>query len=117
VALATLLERHDPAEAAMEAFGFYGKAVTSSLQLANVVGMLRESLRHRGLEAAEYGTQEVKRAVAGNATADKAEIQRRVRLVLGLARVPRPEHAADALAVAITHATRTSGHRSLGIPS
>jgi crossover junction endodeoxyribonuclease RuvC len=69
--------------------------------------MLREALRARGLDAAEYSAQAIKRAVAGDARADKATVQRAVQRLLGLSTMPRPTHAADALAAALTHAFRT----------
>jgi crossover junction endodeoxyribonuclease RuvC len=101
-----IVDEHRPDGAAIEEFRFYGKGVTSSLQVANVVGMLRESLRARGIATAEYSAQEIKRAVAGSTVASKREIQRMVQIHLRLATPPRPEHAADALATALTHAAR-----------
>jgi len=105
-AFAALLDHHRPSAAGIEEFRFYGKAVTSSLQVANVVGMLRESLRARGIAVAEYSAQDIKRAVTGNSNADKVQVQNMVRVHLGLKKPPTPEHAADALAAAITHASR-----------
>jgi crossover junction endodeoxyribonuclease RuvC len=55
--------------------------------------------------------------LAGNPTVDKALIQKLVRLHLGMRETPRPEHAADALAVAITHAGRASAQRCLEVLS
>jgi crossover junction endodeoxyribonuclease RuvC len=105
-AVCTLLDEHRPYAASIEEFRFYGKGVTSSLQVANVVGMLRESLRTRGIPAAEYSAQEIKRAVTGDGNADKVTVQRMVQRWLAMSSLPRPEHAADALAAAITHAAR-----------
>lgn len=113
-ALGSLLDEHQPAEAALEEFRFYGKGVTSALQVANVVGMLRESLRARGVTMAEYSAQDIKRAVTGNANAEKAQVQKMVRVHLRLAKPPSPEHAADALAAAITHAARLPLKRLAG---
>ena len=104
--VALLLDIYRPTEAALEEFRFYGKGVTSALQVANVVGMLRESLRARGIHAAEYSAQEIKLAVAGGRNAEKRAVQAAVQERLGLRKVPRPEHAADALGAAITHAAR-----------
>ena len=56
-----------------------------------------------GLDIAEYGPNEVKLAVAGFGNADKPQMQEMVRLLLGLDERPRPDDAADALAVAICH--------------
>ncbi len=112
--LALILDQYRPVEAALEEFRFYGKAVTSSLQVANVVGMLRESLRARGITVAEYSARDIKRAVTGYANADKTQVQKMVRLQLGMKELPRPEHAADALAAAITHAARLPLKRIAG---
>lgn len=112
--LQALLDEHSPDEAAIEEFRFYGKAVTSSLQVANVVGMLREALRSRSVPVAEYSARDIKRAVTGYADASKAQVQKMVKLLLGMAEVPRPEHAADALAAAIAHAARLPMLRAIG---
>ena len=112
--LAALLDQHHPDEAALEEFRFYGKAVTSSLQVANVVGMLRESLRARGVPTAEYSARDIKHAVTGYANAGKTQVQKMVQLHLGLKEPPMSEHAADALAAAITHAARLRLKRLVG---
>jgi crossover junction endodeoxyribonuclease RuvC len=56
------------------------------------------------VECAEYAPSRVKQAVCGYGRADKAQVQRMVKVILGLESPPRPNHAADALAVAICHA-------------
>ena len=112
-AFEALVDRHRPESAAIEEFRFYGKSVTSSLQIANVVGMLREVLRARAIPTAEYSAQAIKRAVTGRANADKALVQRFVKLHLGMTELPRPEHAADALAAAITHSQRSRFARAI----
>jgi crossover junction endodeoxyribonuclease RuvC len=105
-ALGTLVADLRPNEASIEEFRFFGKSVTSSLQVANVVGMLREVLRARGIPTSEYSAQAIKRAVTGDGNADKAAVQRMVQLRLRLRELPTPDHAADALAAALTHAAR-----------
>jgi crossover junction endodeoxyribonuclease RuvC len=57
-----------------------------------------------GVECAEYAPSRVKQAVCGYGRAEKAQVQRMVRAILGLDTLPTPNHAADALAVAICHA-------------
>jgi crossover junction endodeoxyribonuclease RuvC len=112
--LQALLDEHRPDLAAIEEFRFYGKAVTSSLQVANVVGMLRETLRARGIPVVEYSAREIKRAVVGYANATKAQVQKMVAVHLAMRAPPRPEHAADALAAAICHAARLPLLRAAG---
>jgi crossover junction endodeoxyribonuclease RuvC len=58
----------------------------------------------RGIACHDYTPQQVKGAVCGSGRAEKDQVQRMVQAVLGLAELPRPDHAADALAVAICHA-------------
>jgi crossover junction endodeoxyribonuclease RuvC len=113
VQVAALLEAHQPQRAAMEEFRYYGRGVTSSLQLANVTGMLREALRTREVPLAEYAAQTLKATVAADTRASKAAVQRAVQRLLGLPKPPRPTHAADALAAALTHAFRWPLERAL----
>jgi crossover junction endodeoxyribonuclease RuvC len=60
----------------------------------------------RGIPAASYHPQQVKAAVCGSGRADKDQVGRMVGRLLGLADPPRPDHAADALAVAVCHLNR-----------
>jgi crossover junction endodeoxyribonuclease RuvC len=57
-----------------------------------------------GVDCAEYPPARVKQAVCGYGRAEKAQVQRMVKAILGLPEPPRPHHASDALAVAICHA-------------
>ena len=57
-----------------------------------------------GVPCTEYTPSEVKQAVCGYGRAEKAQVQRMVKAILGLEDLPQPNHAADALAVAICHA-------------
>ena len=111
--LGRLIVWHQPDEAAIEEFRFYGKSVTSSLQVANVVGMLREALRARGVPVTQYSARDVKLAVTGDPNADKAAMKRMVALHLEMEAPPISEHAADALGVALTHAARLPVRRAL----
>ena len=88
---------------------FFSRNVSSALQVAEVRGMLRMALHDRGLTVAEYLPNAVKQAAAGSARAGKGDVQNFVKIVLGLAEIPKPDHAADALAVAICHAFHHSG--------
>ena len=57
-----------------------------------------------GVECVEYAPSRIKQSVCGYGHADKGQVQRMVKTILGLDELPRPDHAADALAVAICHA-------------
>jgi crossover junction endodeoxyribonuclease RuvC len=61
------------------------------------------ALAEAGIEIAEYTPNEVKQAVAGYGSADKRQVQEMVRVLLALPEIPRPDDAADALAIAICH--------------
>ena len=62
-----------------------------------------KALHQAGLEPFEYTPNEVKQAVAGYGSADKRQVQEMVRALLQLDSIPKPDDAADALAIAITH--------------
>jgi crossover junction endodeoxyribonuclease RuvC len=61
------------------------------------------ALAQANIEVGEYTPNEVKQAVAGYGSADKKQMQEMVRILLALSQIPRPDDAADALAIAITH--------------
>jgi len=85
---------------------FYGKNVASALRMGEGRGVAIVAAAMSGVEVVEYAPAAVKSSVAGNGRASKEQIQEMVRLLLGLAAVPRPDHAADALAMAICHCNR-----------
>lgn len=99
-----LLLKHYPASIGIEEFLFYSKDISSSIKLGNVLGMFKGIFTNCGIEYQEYSAQAVKQAVTGYRNATKVQVQRMVKIILGMEKVPWPEHAADALAVAICHA-------------
>ncbi|MCK4515762.1 MAG: crossover junction endodeoxyribonuclease RuvC, partial [Spirochaetaceae bacterium] len=62
-----------------------------------------------GVTIGEYPPQAIKQAIVGEGRAEKHQVQELVRMLLGLESVPKPDHAADALAAAICHITHTGG--------
>ena len=66
-------------------------------------GVVMLSIAEAGLDVAEYTPNEVKQAVAGYGSAQKKQVQEMVRVLLSLPEIPKPDDAADALAIAITH--------------
>lgn len=82
------------------------QSVTTTMQ---VMGVAMAVVGRAGLPMAVHTPSEVKAAVTGNGNADKAQVQHMVARVLGLAEVPRPADAADALAIAICQGWRGSG--------
>ncbi len=99
--VSALLERFAPTEAGMETL-YFAKNVSSAMAVAEARGVVTLALALKGIPLGEYTPHGIKQAVVGVARADKAQVQESVRLLLGLAEIPRPDHAADALAAAIT---------------
>jgi crossover junction endodeoxyribonuclease RuvC len=82
---------------------FFSRNVRTAMSVGQARGVALLALADAGLVVAEYTPLVIKQAVTGYGSADKAQMQEMVRLLLGLAKVPRPDDAADALAVAICH--------------
>jgi crossover junction endodeoxyribonuclease RuvC len=83
---------------------FHAVNVRSALKLGHARGVAMLAAVEAGVPVFEYTPAEIKRAVVGYGRADKQQVQQMVKLLLGLAAVPSPHDAADALAVAICHA-------------
>ncbi|NTU83128.1 MAG: crossover junction endodeoxyribonuclease RuvC [Chloroflexales bacterium] len=101
--LCELIARHRPDDAAIEEL-FFGKNVNTAITVGQARGVALLALVQAGLSIHEYKPTVVKQAVAGYGGADKKQMQEMVRVTLGLAAAPRPDDAADALAIAICHA-------------
>jgi crossover junction endodeoxyribonuclease RuvC len=100
--LAALLADCRPDSVAIENL-FYSNNVRSALKLGHARGVAMLAAVEAGVPVAEYTPAEIKRAVVGYGRAEKAQVQQMIKLLLGLAAVPSPHDAADALAVAICH--------------
>jgi crossover junction endodeoxyribonuclease RuvC len=101
--LAALLGECRPDSVAIENL-FHAVNVRSALKLGHARGVAMLAAVEAGVAVAEYTPAEIKRAVVGYGRAEKPQVQQMVKLILGLAAVPSPHDAADALAVAICHA-------------
>jgi len=97
-----LLKEHKPDTAAVEKL-FFARNVTTGIAVGQARGVVMLAIQKAGLEAFEYTPKEIKNAVAGYGGADKRQVQEMVRALLQLDAIPKPDDAADALAVAITH--------------
>lgn len=106
-AIDELITTHRPALVAVERL-FFNKNVQTAFAVGQARGVVLLAAAAHGLPVYEYGPHEVKMAVTGYGRAQKDQVQRMVQTVLGLASLPRPDDAADALAVAIclAHAHR-----------
>jgi crossover junction endodeoxyribonuclease RuvC len=95
-----LIETHDPAFLGVERL-FFNRNVMTAFAVGQARGVVLLAAAERGIPVFEYGPHEVKMAVTGYGRADKGQVQRMVQLMLHLEKLPRPDDAADALAVAI----------------
>ena len=77
--------------------------MTTGIAVGQARGVVLLALQQAGLEIFEYTPKEVKNAVAGYGSAEKRQVQEMVRALLQMDSIPKPDDAADALAVAITH--------------
>jgi crossover junction endodeoxyribonuclease RuvC len=101
--VAELIVTHEPDSAALEE-SYVGADARTALSVGQARGAVLVAFAEAGLSCAEYAPATVKNAVCGYGRAEKVQVQRMVRAILGLGEVPTPHHAADALAVAICHA-------------
>jgi len=101
--LRILLQKYRPDAAAIEEL-FFGKNVNTAITVGQARGVALLALAQAGVPIHEYKPTAVKQAVAGYGGADKKQMQEMVRLTLRLDKIPKPDDAADALAIAICHA-------------
>lgn len=80
---------------------FFAKNVKSAMPVSEAKGVILLCTEDHGLSAVEYTPLQIKQALVGHGRADKNQVQEMVRLLLGLTELPKPDHAADALAAAI----------------
>ena len=98
-----LFDKFSPEEAAMEEL-FFSKDVTTGIAVAHARGVILLTCCKRCGRIFEYTPNQIKQALTGYGRADKGQMQRMVKALLGMQEIARPDDAADALAVALTHA-------------
>jgi crossover junction endodeoxyribonuclease RuvC len=98
-----LIAEHGPDAVALEE-SYVGADARIALSVGQARGAVLVAAAAAGLECVEYAPARVKQAVCGYGRADKRQVQQMVKAILGLPEPPTPDHAADALAVAICHA-------------
>ena len=108
--LTDLIEIHQPDQAGVEEL-FFARNVTTAITVAQGRGVILLSLANADVPISEYKPNMIKQSISGYGGAKKPQMQEMVRMLLGLEDIPRPDDAADALAVAITdiHSSRYSG--------
>ena len=97
-----LVETFKPDAMAIEQL-FFQKNVNTALPVAHSRGVILMAARRYGLTVAEYSPQQVKSTVTGYGAAEKKQVMEMTRTLLKLKTMPRPDDAADALAIAICH--------------
>lgn len=101
--LESLIDVYKPEVVSVEEL-FFNKNVKTAITAAQGRGAAILAFAKRGIDVYEYTPLQVKQAVTGYGRADKNQMQQMVKLILNLNEIPRPDDAADALAVAICHA-------------
>lgn len=97
-----LLATYRPDAAAVEEL-FFGRNITTAISVGQARGVLLLALANANLPIAEFSPPKVKEAVSGYGNANKQQVQFMVQNLLNLAELPKPDDAADGLAVALTH--------------
>jgi crossover junction endodeoxyribonuclease RuvC len=100
--VAELIEQHTPDAVALEE-SFVGADARTALSVGQARGAVMVAAANAGVTCAEYAPARVKQTVCGYGRAEKQQVQKMVKAILGLPTEPTPTHAADALAVAICH--------------
>jgi crossover junction endodeoxyribonuclease RuvC len=101
--VAGLIAEHAPDAVVLEE-SFVGVDARTALSIGQARGAVLVAAAHACIPCNEYSPAAIKHAVCGYGRAEKAQVQRMVKAILGLRELPTPNHAADALAVAICHA-------------
>jgi crossover junction endodeoxyribonuclease RuvC len=108
-----LLVRYEPAAVAIEKL-YFSRNVTTGITVAQARGVISLAVAQAGKPIGEYSPLEVKNAVVGYGKATKQQVQEMVKILLNLEDIPRPDDAADALAIAICQHHAGDTYAALG---
>lgn len=103
--LKSVIKKHNPTILVIEEL-FFAKATTTALKVAEARGVIMMIAREFGLDVIQVKPNEVKLAVTGYGKAEKRQIQEMIKTIFGFSEIPKPDDAADALAVAWCGANR-----------
>lgn len=109
-----LMSEHRPDCVAVELL-YFATNVTTAISVGQARGVVMLAVGQAGLPVFEYTPMQVKQAMTGYGRADKKQIQEMVAVMLGLDGIPKPDDAADGLAIAITHANQAVVPSSSGM--
>ncbi|MEJ6952039.1 crossover junction endodeoxyribonuclease RuvC [Natronospora cellulosivora (SeqCode)] len=110
--LLEIIKKYQPEEMAVEEL-YFNKNVKTAIKVGQARGVLLLAGAQSNLKVAEYTPLQVKQAVVGYGRAAKKQVQEMVKALLNLKELPRPDDAADALAVAICHGNSRALNRNL----
>ena len=102
--MTTLIDKYNPTDLAIEEL-FFNKNVKTAIKVGQARGVEILAAVHKGLNIYEYTPLQVKQGVVGYGRAEKRQVQEMVKMLLNLKEIPKPDDAADALAVAICHSS------------
>lgn len=97
-----LIDTYQPDAAAVEEL-FFGRNITTAIRVGQARGVLLLALANASIPVAEYSPPKIKESVSGYGNASKQQVQFMVQNILDLEELPKPDDAADGLAVALTH--------------
>ena len=112
--MAMLIDKHKPDAMAIEEL-FFNSNQKTAINVAQARGVILIAAANKGVPVREYTPLQVKQSVTGHGRADKKQIQEMVKLILHLNVIPKPDDAADALALAICHAHSNKMNNLLGL--
>ena len=101
--MCALLDRYQPAALSIEQL-FFTNNKTTGIAVAEARGVILLAARMKHVPVYEYTPMQVKQSVVGYGNAVKAQVMEMTRSILGLEKIPKPDDAADALALAVCHA-------------
>ena len=101
--LKSVIEKYSPDEMAIEEL-FFNTNITTGIAVAEARGVIICTAHELGVSVSEYTPLQVKQAVTGYGRAEKKQVITMVTMLLGLAKPPKPDDTADALAIAVCHA-------------
>lgn len=105
--LQAVIDEHEPDAVAVEEL-FFASNVKTAMVVAQARGVAILASANANVPLAEYSPPKIKQSVVGYGRADKRQVQKMVQSMLKLAEMPKPDHAADALAVALCHLHHSS---------
>ncbi len=100
--LTSIIDKYNPEDLAMEEL-FFNKNVKTAIKVGQARGVEILAAVNKGIDVYEYTPLQIKQSVVGYGRAEKRQVQEMVKMLLNLKEIPKPDDAADALAVAICH--------------